>query len=373
MNKFKQYLVTLAAGITLSTACFTASAEGPYAVTVPESEIISQFHGNPIDADLRLFMAGNQFVVMDLLVAEFKRQYPEYQKIFYVTIPPGKELNWILNGGIEIHGENSLAPQGFVLPVMPDVFTTVNKGHMDRLNQAQMITRFYTYAHNRLGADDPLAGGGPLDVQNAYALLADPAVTISEPDILTQGIERHIWQMYTDISKVVFPVDPAIQNLNGKMFNPALLGDDPLNSLRRIVYHDKVGSGATTLTSIHHLETPEALRNGSSRFGPVWVTEVLYQQNRLGHHDLVSIEIDGLGADGKYLDRREKVNYLAAIVEKTVEANNKNAAIAWVGFLRSFEAQTIFQHAGFIPASSNELTEPFIYPNSSSYSRVGAY
>jgi len=377
MNQFKQYLIAMGAGIALSLTSLTATAESPYSVTVPESEIISQFHGNPVDADLRLFMAGNQFVVMDLLVEEFKRQYPAYQKIFYVTIPPGKELNWILNGGIEIHGENSLAQEGFILPVLPDVFTTVNKGHMDRLNQEEMITRFYTYAHNRLvlmaRADDPLAGMGALDVQNAYALLADPSVTISEPDILTQGIERHIWQMYTDISKVVFSSDAAIQGLDGKMFNPALLGDDPANSLRRIVYHDKANSGATTLTSIHHLETPEALRNGSSRFGPVWVTEVLYQQNRLGHNDLVTIEIDGLGADGKYLDRREKVNYLSAIVEKTVEANNKGAALAWVEFLRSFEAQAIFQHAGFIPASSDELVAPFVYPNSSSFSRVGPY
>ena len=44
------------------------------------------------------------------------------------------------------------------------------------------------------------------------------------------------------------------------------------------------------------------------------------------------IEIDGLGADGKYLDWREKVNYLSAITEKTVESNNKGVLLAWLSF-----------------------------------------
>ncbi len=377
--KLKQIKALLIGATSLAAVSGThpTLASNPYAVTVPESEIISQFHGDPTDADLRLFMAGNQFVMMDLLVDAFRAKHPEYQKIFYVTLPPGQELNWILNGGIEIHGENSLAKEGFILPVMPDVYSSVNKGHMDTLNQAGIITRYYTYSHNRLVLmarnDDPLAGGAPLDAANAYALLADPSVTISEPDILTQGIERHIWQMYTDISKVVFPDNAAVQGLNGTMFDPTKLTFDPAESLRRIVYHDKELTGATTLTSIHHLETPEALRQGTSRLGPVWVTEVLYQQNRLGKTDLVSIEIDGVGPDGRHLDRRDKVNYLATIVESTVEANNKNAAIAWVNFLRSSEAQQIMEHAGFIPATFEELNTPHIYPNSASFSRVGPY
>lgn len=322
-------------------------------------------------------MAGNQFVVMDLLVNAFKQQHPEYQKIFYVTIPPGQELSWILQGGIEIISENSLASEGFILPVLPDVFTTVNKGHMDSLFQTGKITRYYTYAHNRLvlmvKADDPLVGNGPLDATSAYTLLADPAVNISEPDIITQGIERHIWQMYTDISKVVFPGDAAIQSLIGTMFNPVALANDPTNSLRRIVYYDKVLSEATFLTSIHHLETPELIRSGHARLGPVWATEVLYQQNRLNQTDVAAVEIDGVGQDGKYLDRREKVNYLATIVEKTAESNNKNAALAWITFLRSPEAQQIFENAGFIPATTEELAVPYIYPNSESFGRVGDY
>ena len=87
----KKYLSLLATSLLILTS--TAS-EALWVQYRHETEIITQFHGDPESAQLRLFMAGNQFVVMDNLIAEFKKQYPKYQEIYYVTIPPGKELEW---------------------------------------------------------------------------------------------------------------------------------------------------------------------------------------------------------------------------------------------------------------------------------------
>ena len=39
-------------------------------------------------ADLILFMAGNQFMVMKEIVSAFKKEYPDIEKIFYETLPP---------------------------------------------------------------------------------------------------------------------------------------------------------------------------------------------------------------------------------------------------------------------------------------------
>lgn len=61
-----------------------------YNITVPEVEIIGQFHGDPINADLRLYMAGNQFVGMDLLIKEFKFQNPDIEKYFMSRFHPAK-------------------------------------------------------------------------------------------------------------------------------------------------------------------------------------------------------------------------------------------------------------------------------------------
>ncbi|MDH3871282.1 MAG: substrate-binding domain-containing protein, partial [Gammaproteobacteria bacterium] len=339
-----------------------------------ETEIVGQFHGDPMTADLRLYMAGNQFVVMDQLVEAFQARHPEVEEIFYVTIPPGQERNWILQGGIEIHAENSLAPKGFTLSVMPDVYTTVNKGHMDQLEAAGLITQFYTYTHNRLvlmaRASDatelpnvtPTADPGVFEIDglNFYDLMADSGVRISEPDIINQGIERHIWQMYVNVSKAKFPDDESIQDLVPNMFIPENLASDPLTSLRKIVYYDKSCGNirpdlppgdqpepfcfdpATIITLIHHLETPFNLRNDIADVGPVWATEVFYQRNRLDQNDVVAIEITGENAvTGDDFNRGDKVNYLATIVEGVMDPGHKLAAKAWIDFLRSDEAQDI--------------------------------
>jgi ABC-type molybdate transport system substrate-binding protein len=371
----KLYLPIILLVLLVSAGCLSSSTQNQevktakvpselYSVKVDETELITQFHGDPINADLRLFMAGNQFLVMDRLVEEFQSQNPGVN-VFYVTIPPGKLLKWITAGGIEIKSERTTpGGPGFKLTVLPDVYTSVNKAHMDKLQEAGLITRYYTYAHNRLvlmaSSKDPLAGK-KLNAKEFYDLMSDPSVTISEPDILTQGIERHIWQMYTDASKMVFPGDTAVQELNPKMFKPDGLSKDPLNSLRRIVYNDKVKDGKTLLTEVHHIETPDYIRSGEARLGPVWVTEVLFQKNRLGATDIAAIEIDGLGPDGKYLDRRQKVNYVAAIVEGTMDPTHRKTAEDWVTFLRRPKAQEILVNVGFMPATQGELEKPHVY------------
>jgi len=237
---------------------------------------------------------------------------------------------------------------------------------MDTLANAGSIKKYHTYAHNRLvlmvDVNDPLANS-VIDPVSFYNLMTDPTTTISEPDIITQGIERHIWQMYTDTSKVVFPNDSSIQALDGKMFNPESLVNDPANSMRSMVYHDKVKTQQTLLTSIHHLETPMNVRTDKTRLGPVWVTEVEYQKNRLGKTDLAFVEIGGVGNDGEYLDRREKVNYIAAKVKAKGDGlpNNRRAAKRWIEFLLSESAQAILENVGFIRASPTELAAPFEY------------
>lgn len=146
-------VATCAMGLLLLAS--TAS-EALWVQKLPETEVITQFHGDPESAQLRLFMAGNQFVVMDNLIVEFKKQYPKYQEIYYVTIPPGKELQWILQGGAEWRAAgfpniqelikpdpddpatwvmNTTTEQGagFKMLDMPDVYTTVARGHMNQL------------------------------------------------------------------------------------------------------------------------------------------------------------------------------------------------------------------------------------------------
>ncbi len=110
--------------------------------------------------------------------------------------------------------------------------------------------------------------------------------------------------------------------------------------------------------------------------GPVWGTEVEFQQFRRSNPDIIAIRIDsGAGPDGKALNRSDDVNYLAAEVDNVdddgdsdsdsggpVKAANHNAAKAFLDFLKSDEAQVILERAGFIPATATELNTPIPVP-----------
>jgi hypothetical protein len=410
-----------------------ATAQALWVQNQPETEIITQFHGNPDNAELALFMAGNQFVVMDNLIAEFKKQFPKYGNIYYVTIPPGKELQWILQGGAEWRAKDFPVVQeltkpdpndsstwvmqntadvgtGFQMTKMPDVYTTVARGHMNALGAAGLVKEIFTYTHNQLAVmahatqvpdlsaiandDSVLFTGqdgfnvdGELTAEGLYRVLASDhrvlasdQVWISEPDIKTQGIERHIWRMYTNASHAAYGCPGSGHAVCSVVVNdvfttgPDTCANNAANvfagednaSLRKIVYQDKrcTPVNATTfVTSVHHLETPANINDGLTvprlTVGPVWGTEVEFQQFRRNNPAIVAIRIDNAaGPDGQALNRSDHVNYLAAAL------NNKKpgAAKDFLNFLRSDEAQVILKRAGFIPATPAELNTTFPLP-----------
>jgi len=146
-------------------------------------------------------------------------------------------------------------------------------------------------------------------------------------------------------------------------------------SLRKIVYQLKRCDegpytdpldATTFVTSVHHLETPANIEEGLSiprlTVGPVWGTEVEFQQFRKDNPDIVAIRIDDdAGPDGKALNRSDDVNYLAAKIDTANEKNSK-AARDFLEFLKSNEAQVILERAGFIPATEDELNTTIPLP-----------
>lgn len=430
---FQKAFKVSAKGVLALSMLVSATAQALWVQEKPETEIITQFHGDPEHAQLRLFMAGNQFVVMDNLVAEFKKQYPKYEEIYYVTIPPGQELQWILQGGAEWRAADfphvqelikvdpsdpttwfmattDVPGSGFKMLRLPDVYTTVARGHMNQLGAAGLVDEFFTYTHNQLAimADtsqvmdlsaianddtviaDPVDDGKPgfnadgeLTAEGLYRLLASRQVYLSEPDIKTQGIERHVWRMYTNVSHAVFGCPDSGHEVCDVVVNDVFppqpdneagmeeffMGESEL-SLRKIVYYLKRFDhgdyidpldATTFVTAVHHLETPANIEEGVSlsmprlTVGPVWGTEVEFQQFRRDNPDIVAMRIsDDAGPDGKALNRSDDVNYLAAKIDTPNERNSR-AARDFLRFLKSPEAQVILERAGFIPATEEEL------------------
>lgn len=251
------------------------------------------------DADLVLFMAGNQFMVMEELLAAFQDAHPMVKKIFYETLPPGLELQQILAGGARF--------RDLEITVTPDVYTSVSEEAMQELMTRGLISAYTVYLHNRIVL--MVRKGNPSSI-SAVTDLGSDEVRISQPSAM-EDISHYIIDMYEKAG-----------------------GHDLVT---RIV-EEKRAEGTTVLTVVHHRETPLRLAKGTVDVGPVWATEV-FNAIREGR-EIAAIE------PGEALDQRERVNYFIA---KLKDAPNPGNADRFLEFIRSGQAQDIYRRYGFVP------------------------
>lgn len=253
-------------------------------------------------ADLMLFMAGNQFMVMEELISAFKLAHPEINCIFYETLPPGLELRQILEGGAIFQGKR--------ITGRPDVYASVSGAAMKKLEEAGLIEKgdYFIYLHNRVVFMVPK--GNPAGIKSVEDLARDD-VRISQPNPQTEDITQYIVSMYKEAG-----------------------GERLVNR----IMEQKRDEGTTIFTLVHHRETPLRLRKGTVDVGPVWATEVINAQSQ-------GMEVEMI-EPGERLDQREKVNYF---ITRLKDAPNPKNALRFLDFIKSKRAQEIYKKYGFIP------------------------
>jgi molybdenum ABC transporter molybdate-binding protein len=258
-------------------------------------------------ADLVLFVAGNQFMVMAELLGVFQGQYPEIKRIFYETLPPGLELKQILAGGAFFRDK--------LIDVRPDVYASVSEAAMKQLEEKDLISGedYFLYLHNRIVLMVPQ--GNPAEIDSVRDL-GRSEVRISQPNPEYEDIAFHIVDMYRDA------------------------GGEAL--VYRIM-EEKRAEGTTILTTVHHRETPLRIEKGEADVGPVWSTEIKHAKEKNLPVDVVE--------PGEDLDQREKINYYICPIKGS--ANQENGA-KFLRFIKSAEAQGIYQKYGFVPHFSPE-------------------
>jgi molybdate transport system substrate-binding protein len=253
-------------------------------------------------ADLVLFMAGNQFMVMDELLLAFQAEFPEIKKIFYETLPPGLELQQILAGGAVFRDE--------MIDVPADVYASVTEEAMDRLKKGGLISKedYFLYLHNRIvlmvPEDNPANIGLVSD-------LSGEGVRISQPNPEYEDIAHYIVEMY--------------RQAGGK-------------ALVDRIMEQKRAEGTTILTIVHHRETPLRIAKRTVDVGPVWATELIHAQRK------------GLAVDvvepGDHLDQRRSINYFICRLKNAPHPGN---AEKFLHFIKSAPAQRIYETHGFVP------------------------
>jgi len=253
-------------------------------------------------ADLVLFMAGNQFMVMSDLLEAFKREHPGIQKIYYETLPPGLELRQILAGGAIFRNN--------VLTAHPDLYASVNAAAMKQLEDAGHIQAggSILYLHNRLSLMVPQ--GNPGGIRSVSDLGRDD-VRISQPDPDNEDIAFHIMDMYRRA------------------------GGDEL--VQRIM-EEKRAEGTTILTRVHHRETPLRISKKTVDVGPVWATEIMHARTMGQAFDTIE--------PGTELDQRDRINYYVCRLARAPHPDN---AAKFMRFITSPAAQAIYEKYGFLP------------------------
>jgi molybdenum ABC transporter molybdate-binding protein len=257
-----------------------------------------------------MYLAGNQFMVMEELIKDFQKKNPDIKTVYVETIPPGQILKTqILKQG-EIRGEKTNQN--------PDLFASVNQNHMKKLRKKGRMDKYMIYTHNKL--ELMIKKGNPKKIKSVKDLARDDLVQ-SHPNPLTEGIFKFYGsEMLKDLG------------LYSK-----ITGDKKCKSCWAI--KDK-----TWFTQRHHRETPARIEEGTADVGIVWTTEVAHAK-RQGR------PIDGVPIEAPF-NKLDKVGY--DIGELTKAKNSKNAK-AFLAYLTTDDAQGIYAKYGFVKASKDDL------------------
>ena len=301
------------------TALGTTAASAAAAEDAGHSSDYRTFHaGGSIDygkigdsytADLVMYLAGNQFMVIEDLIQDFQGQHPDIETIYVETIPPGQ----ILKGQLLQQGEIDGQPTA----MNPDLFASVDLAHLQRLQAEGKMDQYMPYIHNKL--ELMVASGNPKQIRGPEDLARDDLVQ-SHPNPLTEGIF--------------------------KFYGAEMLKDLGL--------YDKVTGGAqckgcwavpgkTWFTERHHRETPLRIEHGAADVGIVWTTEVAYAKAE-------GRPVEGVAIPAP-LNKQEQVAY---VIGRYRPGRNPAHADRFLTYLASDRAQAIYAKFAFLPATAEE-------------------
>ncbi len=267
--------------------------------------------GDSYSADLVMYLAGNQFMVMEELIQDFLAGHPDIESVYVETIPPGQ----ILKGQILKQGQID----GKDTAMNPDIYASVNLGHLKTLAGKEIMDSYMIYTHNKL--ELMVAKGNPKGIEGPQDLGRDDLVQ-SHPNPLTEGIF--------------------------KFYGSAMLKD--MGLYEKVTANAECRScwaieGKTWFTARHHRETPDRIEKGEADVGIVWVTEVV-EAKKHGR------KIDGVAIQAP-LNKADEVGY--AIGRLKTGRNAENAE-QYLAYLATDAAQAIYAKYGFVPATPAELT-----------------
>ena len=280
-----------------------------------DSNVVLDLHGSTQDPDLVIFMAGNQYRVIPDLLAAFRgwvKAQPRHRdadvaRIFYATTPPGRLIDAMESGQLVLGNYwIDVRPN----KLWPDVFMTGPR-QQRRLRKANYIAGWSVYARNR-GVVLLIRGGNPKGIRGIADLMRDDVrVAISSP-----VREPASYESYSN----------TLRAQGGAQFPEQIL------------------KKATTISplSVHHREIPQFIHDDLADVAPMYYHFGEYLKARMpGQFDYVALPEQGNFRDELAVSLIRNAPHMAA-------------ALAWIDFMRSDAAATIYNRNGFEYADAAE-------------------
>lgn len=273
--------------------------------TVPEVDVLADFHGDLTDPKLVLFVGGNYFFAMAPLVEQFEALHPEFLgHIYWETIPPGLLVNQMKAGGKITVGNMSWTAK-------PDAyFAGLNKVR-SLIADGTLVGPAVPYVSNQLTI--LVQKGNPKHIRG-LADLARADVRLAMPNPAFEGVARQI--------------KAALDTQGG-------------TALVNTVYGRKVALGTTTLTQIHHRQTALFLMQDRADAGVLWQSEARFQE--MAGHPVSHVDFA----------QSSRAIYAGALVKG---AKHVGAARTWLDYLTTAPALAIFARYGFTPVNADHAT-----------------
>lgn len=264
----------------------------------------------PSDAQLTMWIAGNQFFAMEEVIHSFQKAYPAVGNVAVITLPPGIVLKAIKAGGWLYEGKE--------YRMQPDIYASVDIGHLKALKATNKMSDYLIYTHNQL--ELMVAKGNPKNIHGIDDLGRE-GLRVMLPNPIDEGI-------MTFYAKKVLIKHQLWDKLSGGKECKAC-----------------APTPNVWFTTVHHREIPEGLKAGTTDVGIVWATET---KNALDEGAPVQKIV--LPPQDSLIN---EVSYAMGILSN---AAHPSAAQQYLAFMQSAAGQAAYAKFGFVNASAADLS-----------------
>ena len=278
------------------------------AFLAPASNVVLDFHGDPVKADLVVFSDGNHHMALEAAVRAFLDANPDVGDVFYTTTPPAPLVDALTGNGLVLGN--------LCISRKPDVFIGPRK-ILEGLVDSGYVTRHEPFAESR-GNVLLVRKGNPKGIESVADLLSDDVIlTCSNP-----VTEKASFEVYKE----------AISNM---------AQDTGINKDALVTKLSVAGPKTVHSKTIHHREVPELIAASEADAAVIYYHLAL-RYTRIFPDVFDLLDIGGV-LSGEYSAGNPTTRYHIGLI-----ADGGKRGEEFISFMQSNTAQNLYEKHGLL-------------------------